>query len=615
MDRKAWISIGLCVVALFAWQWYYQKTYGEAIAEQNRARAAAAAERAAQEEAATTPAPTSTPSLVSSDAASTSAPPSLIAESTPTLVAPQLGDTTPDAATPAEELTITSDAMELRFTSRGGGLRDVRLTEHEAEEDERIILNEHRTAPIGDLAMAPEQFGITDYSMRREGNSVIFERSDLDKLEVSKTFTLPEAEAENERRFVTQLRVNFRNVSDVPVKIPGYYISAGSIVPVHDKDLITYTGFSHNRSDKTKFIDVNWFRAGNIPVIGIQTRPARDSFLEQDPSSRWVAVQSQYFTTILTPTQAESAIGAWAQRFDVPGLAEGSTRPGIEGAIAMTAVELAPGATLEHTFEIYTGPKKYRWLSRFEANQDDIMRYGMFKIVSITLLNSMNAIQSVVGLYAVAIIILTLVIKSLLWPLQNKATKSMRKMAALSPKMTELRAKYKDDPTKMNQELMKLYKDYGVNPFGGCLPMLVQIPIFFGFYSMLGTAVELRNSRFLWVDDLSQPDTIFRLFDTVPVNILPLVMAATMLWQMKITPKTGDAVQQRIFMFMPLIFLIFCYNFASALALYWTVQNLFSVVQLYLTRDKPLPAMTKVKPAENAPVGPGAKRKRKNKRP
>jgi YidC/Oxa1 family membrane protein insertase len=104
--------------------------------------------------------------------------------------------------------------------------------------------------------------------------------------------------------------------------------------------------------------------------------------------------------------------------------------------------------------------------------------------------------------------------------------------------MNELREKYKDDPTRMNTELMRLYKDYGINPFGGCLPMLVQIPIFFGFYNMLGKAVELRNARFLWVHDLSQPDTIARLFG-IPINPLPLVMAVTMFWQMAISPKSG----------------------------------------------------------------------------
>jgi YidC/Oxa1 family membrane protein insertase len=147
----------------------------------------------------------------------------------------------------------------------------------------------------------------------------------------------------------------------------------------------------------------------------------------------------------------------------------------------------------------------------------------------------------------------------------------------------------------MNTEVMKLYKDYGVNPLSGCFPMLVQIPIFFGFYNMLGKAVELRNSKFLWVNDLSQPDTIWH-FPVVgwPLNVLPLLMAATMLWQMALSPKSGDPLQQKIFMFMPLIFIAFCYNFASALALYWTVQNLFSVVQLYATRNQEPPTLQKV---------------------
>jgi YidC/Oxa1 family membrane protein insertase len=209
----------------------------------------------------------------------------------------------------------------------------------------------------------------------------------------------------------------------------------------------------------------------------------------------------------------------------------------------------------------------------------------------------MNGIHAVVRDYGVAILVLTLVIKSALWPLQNKATNSMKRMQALQPKMQELREKYKDDPQKMNAELMKMYKEYGINPFGGCLPMLVQIPIFFGFYRMLGTAEELRNEHFLWVKDLSQPDTVALIPGLGwPINVLPLLMAATMLWQQKLMPKSGDQMQQRIFMFVPLIFVVFCYNFASALALYWTAQNIFSVVQLYLTRNKELPALTKVTP-------------------
>jgi YidC/Oxa1 family membrane protein insertase len=221
------------------------------------------------------------------------------------------------------------------------------------------------------------------------------------------------------------------------------------------------------------------------------------------------------------------------------------------------------------------------------------MNFGIFGVVSRTLLVSMNVLRGWFGNYAWAIVALTLIIKTAMWPLQNKATKSMKRMQALQPKMTELREKYKDDPTRMNSELMRLYKEYGINPFGGCLPMLVQIPIFFGFYNMLGKAVELRNAKFLWVHDLSQPDTVARLMG-IPINPLPLLMAVTMLWQMAISPKSGDPVQQRVFMFVPLIFIYFCYNFASALALYWTVQNLFSIVQLYATRNQASPQLQKV---------------------
>jgi YidC/Oxa1 family membrane protein insertase len=224
------------------------------------------------------------------------------------------------------------------------------------------------------------------------------------------------------------------------------------------------------------------------------------------------------------------------------------------------------------------------------------MDYGSFKLISVVLLDSMNKLHNWLGSYAVAIIVLTIFIRGLMWPLQNKATQSMKNIAALQPKMNELKEKYADDPTRQQQEVMKLYKQYNINPMMGCLPMFIQIPIFFGFYNMLGKAVELRNAHFLgWVKDLSQPDTIGYLPGFgYPINILPLLMAGTMLWQMRLSPKSGDAVQQRVTMFMPIVFIMFCYNYASALALYWTVSNLFSVVQLYMTRNKMTPVLQKV---------------------
>ena len=166
-------------------------------------------------------------------------------------------------------------------------------------------------------------------------------------------------------------------------------------------------------------------------------------------------------------------------------------------------------------------------------------------------------------------------------------------MSKLQPEMAKIKEKYADDPNKINTETMGLYKKYGINPLGGCLPMLIQIPIFFGFYRMLQYAVELRGHSFLWVSDLSQPDTLMHLsfLGNLPLNLLPIVMAITSFLQIRMTPQTGDATQQKIMMFMPFMFFFFCYNFASALALYWTTQNIFSIGQTWLMNKIPEPEL------------------------
>ena len=279
-------------------------------------------------------------------------------------------------------------------------------------------------------------------------------------------------------------------------------------------------------------------------------------------------------------------------------LAPGQNVGAVEGAMSMPGFQLQPGQTTSARFQMWIGPKLYNRLARLEHDEAEVMEFGIFKIVCQTLLNALNTLHNFLGNYAAAILALTVIIKLILWPLQNKANRSARQMAALGPKMQELKEKHKDDPTRMNQEVMKLYKEYGINPVGGCLPMVIQIPIFFGLFTMLRQAVELRNSSFLWINDLSQPDTV----GLIPglgwkINLLPLLMAATSVWMMRVTPKSGDATQQRMMMFMPVIFVVFCYNFAAALSLYYTTQNLLTILQLYLNRRQPMPKLEKVVPA------------------
>lgn len=558
MDRKSWIAIILSVTGLFAWQWYVSKYY--------KPEAQSAASPSA-------PGATPSPAVATAPAA------------TPLTAVQQ----PPSMSARAESLSTNS--TEFVFNNDAGGIEQVILRMHLGENHDNVALNRSRTMPIGAFGFNPgEVLGGFEMTADRAKGEVFFKRTQPDGLEISKRFSLPSGDG-TKSPYTVNLEVTFTNPGAVAIQVPDFFISAGGAAPIHIHDLPMYTRFDWGHETKMSNIDVNWFSASSVPLIGIPIHGERPLYLESKADIRWAAVASQYFCTIVTPQSGSLTKSVWAKRFDAAKL---NAAPvfGVQGGLIQGGLSLAPGARETRTFLIYSGPKEIPRLRELGLTQDQVMSFGMFGFVSEFLLWAMNHLYALLGNYAAAIIVLTLLIKTILWPVQNKATNEMRKMALLSPKMTEMRDKFKDDPQKLNEETMKLYKEYGVNPFSGCLPMLIQIPIFFGFYSMLGTAIELRNSSFFWVVDLSQPDTIAHVMG-FPINILPIVMAGTMVWQMIITPKTGDAMQQRIFYFMPIIFLVFCYNYASGLALYWTTQNLFSIVQLYLTRNKPLPMLEK----------------------
>lgn len=579
MDKKGIIAVSLAIITLVVWQIFYAP---KMLPPKPRP-------------AATTETSTATPT-----------PATVAQKASPVVSETKAAATSPGDQVETEKIEkATSPAVDYFFTNLGGGIAKAVLLTHLGENGSKVSLNEFGSVPIGAVSEKPGEGENAAYKVEvnQQSSEVVCERTTPEQMQIVKKFVLPQV-AKGKDEYLVKLDISFTNRGTQPRKLDGYYVYVGSSAAVHKHDLPTYTSFGWYHG---KLVDTNvtWFSARRIPLIGIQTSPDRATYSEAADNIAWAGVSSQYFTTIVTPIDSKG-VSVWARRFQfnfeerATGTIDWARRGGsadqpyaIEGALGMPGFTLAPDQTVHAQFDVFVGPKEYGLLKKLGESQAAILNYGMFKIVSHFLLNSMNWLNSIFHSYAAAIIVLTLCIKTLMWPLQNVATNSMKKMQALQPKMTELREKYKDDPTRMNTELMKLYKDYGVNPFSGCLPMFVQIPIFFGFYSMLGTAIELRNSKFLWVQDLSQPDTVFHLAG-IPVNILPLLMAGTMLWQMSLTPKSGDPVQQRVFMFVPLIFIFFCYNFASALALYWTVQNIFSIVQLYLTRNSTAPVLQKV---------------------
>lgn len=250
-----------------------------------------------------------------------------------------------------------------------------------------------------------------------------------------------------------------------------------------------------------------------------------------------------------------------------------------------TQVKIAPHATESLSFTAFCGPKEFSRLKNFAPQGENMLHlsWGPLDAIAAWLLRFLVWLNSKCGSYGWSIIILTMIVRMLFWPVTQKANKSMKKMQQLQPLVAELKKTHKDNPQVMNSKVMELYREKHVSPLGGCLPILLQIPVFFALYATLDGAVELRQVSFLWASDLSRPDTIANIFG---LAINPLVIAMTLLMavQQKLTPMSGDPMQKKMMMFMPLIMLFFLYSLPSGLTLYWTVSQIFSILQLLITQ-------------------------------
>ena len=293
----------------------------------------------------------------------------------------------------------------------------------------------------------------------------------------------------------------------------------------------------------------------------------------------WTAIESRYFLSGIIPAEQSDSRMQLILRPDSM----------LENRYVGPEKTLSPGMEQSFAFDLYFGPKSLRILKSLNKGLDRLVHFGMFDILAKPCLWLMNEIHDFIPNYGVAIILLTLLIKIALWPLGNKSYKSMNEMKRIQPLMAEIREKYKDDKRKMNEELMNLYKIYKVNPMGGCLPMVLQIPVFFALYRMLYEAIELRHAPFFgWINDLSAPDRLFSFGFSIPfmdppygIPVLTIIMGATMLLQQKMSPPPGDPGQARMMMFMPVIFTVIFINFSSGLVLYWLVNNILSIAQQY----------------------------------
>lgn len=508
-----------------------------------------------------------------------------------------------------ELLSYETPEARYTFTSHGGGLKLIELKEHldavPCGRRNRGATNRfarlNAEAPVAAMTLFGGSTLQDDqpFVLQRTAAGIRAEKTLTNGLRLSKDF-----EARTNHLF--QLVVRVENPSKSTVVLPTQEMVLGTATPINRLDTGQYLGVQTFDGSSSTSINEPWF-ANHFMGCGCLPGTPRTEYLSPGMSNLvWGAVHNQFFTIIAAPEQPPLRLVARRIDLPPPSEEERAAEPkavlkpfGYQTAFVYPPTSLPAGSVAEWRFEVFAGPKEYNTLARLGKGRDQAMNFPtFFGWFSRALLLSMNGLHRLGLSYGLAIIVITVIVKLLFWPLTQVSTRSMKRMQALQPQMKAIQEKYKDDPKKMNLKLMEFMKENKVSPLGGCLPMAVQIPVFIGFYYMLQSAIELRGARFLWACDLSQPDTILMIAglgwipmlgipgEGFPINPLPLLMGLTQFWQARMTPPSPgvDPIQQKMFQYMPLIFIFVLYNFSSGLALYWTVQNLLSILQMKLTR-------------------------------
>jgi YidC/Oxa1 family membrane protein insertase len=615
MDRTSRIGLGVCLALFILFTFLQNKYY---------------------------PLPATLPKPAVSTNAATATAPSPTANA-PVMSATPTGPSQQAAAPPppvAETIsTLENDAIKVTFTSVGAAIKNVELKTQKADDGGYIILNQESHSNVLTLSGWPGADRVNFTSQEDLGNAISFTADLPNGLHWQRKYAFGK-EPDRDKGIGGFFRIMFHklarhlgqhetkpevytldvtdsltNPGSVEVTLPDYSLSVGRAEPLFDP--ATEWSKKSPAYSNQMYLGSGWFAKGyHLTTVNdfnsasyfffFPKHGPRDSFpsTEVDPAPlSWLGVENQFFVLLLTPV-ADTPIISHAE-FQLhndrnpSGEVPRSAVPDIEAAAYFPAVTVPAGQSVALNYSVYAGPKDFNRLDALGQNQGALMNYDgilPFSWLIVPMLTVLRFWHLIFNNYGVAIILLTLMIKAVTWPLQSKANHSGKKMQALAPMLKEIQAKYKDQPEKLQKETFALYGDYGINPVGGCWPAMIQMPVFFSLYFMLQNAVELRGQSFLWVHDLTKPDAIW----TAPflflgfhpsLHPLPIMVTALTMVMMRMTPQIGDPQQAKIAQMMPLVFLFIFYNFAAALSLYYVINNCVSIFQIYRNLKKPLPEL------------------------
>ena len=382
-------------------------------------------------------------------------------------------------------------------------------------------------------------------------SSIVFTREVSPGVTLTKTITFTPSS------YVMGWRTGITNTSGAPVAVKGTLVFDG-VYPLDQKT----KGYAFQGPVLLNGHHLEEFKVDKVKKPG--------AYREYTGAIRWFGLEDKYFLhTIICPSSSETSLTVRRRDENVVELVYG---------LPSFTVNPARSAQIENL--MFIGPKELTTLKASGYDLSKALDFGFFDFIAKPLLVAMNWINRYIGSYGITIVVLTVIIKILLYPLTLKSFTSMKELQKIQPLMKDIQNRYKDDKQKMNQELMRLYQEHKINPMGGCLPMLLQIPILFALYRVFYQAIELRHTPFhivgTWLPDLSDKD---------PYYITPILMGLSQFALQKMTPTGGDPTQQKIMLFMPVVFTFLFLNFPSGLVIYWLVSNLLSIVQqAYINR-------------------------------
>ncbi len=476
------------------------------------------------------------------------------------------------AATPGEKIVVTTDLLRVEINTIGGEVARAELLKHKdsADSSRPIVLFESGAGRtyVGQSGLIGGKFPNhrTLFTARDgaraldDGNTVsLVLDAEQEGVKLTKTYTFTRGEYE------IGLRHEVANGSDVAIS-PSVYVQLvrdGSKLEGESVFYSTFTG-------PAVYTDAEKFRKISFEDIDKGKQP---------PAARttdgWIAMVQHYFVTAFAPL-SKNPHELFTRRIDQNLFAVGAIMP---------MGEIAAGAAAAQDGKLFVGPQESAKLETFATDFDLVKDYGWLTIIAKPIFWLMDQIHKLLGNWGWTIIVLTILIKLAFFPLSAASYRSMAKMKLVTPKMTAIRERHKDNPQQMNAAMMELYKTEKINPLGGCLPILVQIPVFIALYWVLLASVEMRHAPWLgWIHDLSAPDDLFGTVPGIdmPIGLLPIIMAVSMYVQTKLNPMPPDPIQAKVMMFMPIVFSFMFFFFPSGLVLYWVVNNILSIAQQWV---------------------------------